>query len=236
MFSSTRKCWPSCFFGRTLTAAGRRPLRWRRCGAASSLASSPRASASAAIVWTTCAGSFGRPRTRLRREVRAVRLGEDPVGGDGRGGLAQRLGLRIRRVAGEGEVPASLETGREQLRLREAVHDDGAVVGAEHRLRVVVRGAGVDDDRQAELGGERELRREEACAARPSRRRRSGSRARPRRRRRLSDARATARSSSDTCGLAGCGLMRVDPERRVDAVVSGQVERARGTSRSRCRS
>ena len=44
--------------GRRKAAAALASMR-----AASSLASSPRASASAATVWTTCAGSFGRPRT-----------------------------------------------------------------------------------------------------------------------------------------------------------------------------
>ena len=42
--------------------------------------------------------------------------------------------------------------GSQQAGLGEAVHDDGAVVPAEHRLRVGVRRAGVDDDRQPELG------------------------------------------------------------------------------------
>ena len=49
--------------------------------AASSAASSPRAAASAATVWTTFAGSFGRPRRGLRREVGGVGLGEQAVGG-----------------------------------------------------------------------------------------------------------------------------------------------------------
>ena len=80
--------------------------------AASSSASSPRAAASAATVWTTWAGSFGLPAQRLRREVRAVGLGQDPVGGNLRGGLAQLRRLRVGDVAGEGEVPAALERRR----------------------------------------------------------------------------------------------------------------------------
>ena len=63
MFSSARKCWPSCFFGRTLTAGGRRRRRWRRCGLRARRRPRRGPSASAATVWTTCAGSFGRPRT-----------------------------------------------------------------------------------------------------------------------------------------------------------------------------
>ena len=195
MFSSTRKCWPSCFFGRTLTAGGRQPRRWRRSGrrARRHPRRAPR-----------------RARRPCGRRARARSAGRGPAAARGTGlsvsarirsagtarrGLAQRLGLRVGRVAGEGEVPAALDAGGEQLRLREAVHDDGAVVRAQHRLGVVVRGPGVDDDRQNELRGERKLRREEAALLRPSRRRRSGSRARPPRPRPPSGASSRAWSS-----------------------------------------
>ena len=172
---------------------------------------------------------------RLRRQVGAVRLGEDPVGGDGGRRLAQRLGLRIRRVAGEGEVPAALDACREQLRLREAVHDDGAVVRAQHRLGVGVRGAGVDDDRQTELRGERELRREEAAllvlrvaavvVVEPG--------LADRDRLRVVEQGAEL---ADALRLGRRGLMRVDPERRVDAVVRASGRARDGTSRSPSRS
>ena len=83
--------------------------------AASSSASSSRAAASASTVWTTFAGSFGLPRG-LRREVRAVGLGEKPIGGDARGALAQIGRLRVGDVAGERDVVAAFERGVEQRR------------------------------------------------------------------------------------------------------------------------
>ncbi len=55
---------------------------------------------------------------RLRREVGAVGLGEDPVGGHLRRGEPQVDRLRERRVAGERDVPAALEGRLEQAAAR----------------------------------------------------------------------------------------------------------------------
>ena len=108
MFSSTRKCWPSLLLrddGHSPKAA----VAFASICAASSAASSPRASASAASVWTTYAGSFGRPRTgcgaryglsvsaRIRSRRHVARR------------VAQLGRVRVGDVAGERDVPAALE-------------------------------------------------------------------------------------------------------------------------------
>ena len=67
---------------------------------------------------------------RLRREVRRVGLGEDPVGRDLGRGEAEVDRLREARVAGERDVPAALERGRQQVRRGEAVKDDRAAWSA----------------------------------------------------------------------------------------------------------
>ena len=59
----------------------------------------------------------------LRGEVRAVGLGEEPVGRDATRRLAQLGRLRIGDVAGERDVPAALERRLEQRRRGEAVED-----------------------------------------------------------------------------------------------------------------
>ena len=130
--------------------------------AASSSASSPRASASAATVWTTFAGSFGRPRSGWGEEVGAVGLGEDAVGRDVRGALTQVGRLRIRDVPGKRDVVAALEGGLEERRRGEAVQDHRSLKAPQGRERVLVGRACVHDDRLAELVGEPELPLEEA--------------------------------------------------------------------------
>src|SRR5439155_26649556 len=71
-------------------------------------------------------------------------------------------GLREGDVAGERDVPAAVERGREHVRRREAVeYDRGRVVG-EPGERVVVGRARVDHYGLAELGGELEPGGEEA--------------------------------------------------------------------------
>ena len=116
---STRKCWPYSFFtDRSMRS------RCRSICRSSSAGSSPRACASAASVWTTFAGSFGLPAHGLRREVGRVGLGEDALGGNLGRREAEVDGLREGRVAGERDVPAALERGRQQVRRREAVEDD----------------------------------------------------------------------------------------------------------------
>ena len=94
--------------------------------AASSAASSPRASASAATVWTTFAGSFGRPRLGCGARYGLSVSASSRSRRDGARGLAQLLGLRVGDVAGEREVVAALERDRQELGRREAVQDDGA--------------------------------------------------------------------------------------------------------------
>ena len=79
---------------------------------------------------TTYGGLVALAPHRLRREVGAVGLREQPVGGDAARGLAQVVGVLVGDVAGERDVPASLERGVEQARRGEAVEDDGAVVRA----------------------------------------------------------------------------------------------------------
>ena len=168
MFSSARKCWPSRFLGRTLTATRRRRTRWRRSARRARRRPRHARPASAATVWTTCAGSFALAADRLRREVGAVGLRQDPVGGHLGGRGPELCRLRIGDVAREREVPAAVEPRRQQPRLREAVHDDRAVVTAQDRLRVRVRRARVDDDREARARRRARAGPRRAGAARPS--------------------------------------------------------------------
>ena len=98
---------------------------------------------------------------RLGREVRAVGLGEKPIGGDARGALAQIGRLRVGDVAGERDVVAAFERGVEQRRRREAMQDDGAGESGERVESRPVGRPGVDDDGLAELGRQRELGLEE---------------------------------------------------------------------------
>ena len=67
------------------------------------------------------------PAHGLRGEVRAVRLREDPVRGDPRGRVAERLRLRVGDVPRERDVVAALERGLQQVGLGEAVQDDRPV-------------------------------------------------------------------------------------------------------------
>ena len=148
MFSSARKCWPSCFFGTTVTE--REGARRVRVDLRRELVRVLAAGGRERRERVDDVRGLVRPAAqRLRREVRAVGLGEDPVGGD-RAALAQLGGLRVSDVAGERDVVAALERGREQHRRREAMQDDGAAAcRASARGRVLVGRAGVDDDRLA---------------------------------------------------------------------------------------
>ena len=86
----------------------------------------------------------------------------------------------------------------------------------------------MDDDRQAELARRARAARRRAAAARASVARRSGSRARPRRpRRHRGLTPSSSRSSSTPVRLGRRRLVRVDPERRVDAVVCAAIASAR---------
>ena len=151
MFSSTRKCWPSDFFGATLTG-GRRPRpRSRACGPPSSAGVLAAASASAATVWTTCAGSFGRPRTGCGARYGLSVSTRIRSAGTARAASRSSSAFGIRDVAGERDVVAALEGGREQLGRGEAVEDDRAAEGRERVGRVLRGLAAVDHDRQPEL-------------------------------------------------------------------------------------
>ena len=121
MFSSARKCWPSCFFGTDAHGeAEGGASRSRRSRARARPASSPRAAASAATRVDDVRGLVRAAAQRLRREVGAVRLGEDPIGGNGGRGLAQLLGLRIRRrcrrtrSTSPARAPAASSSGSEK--------------------------------------------------------------------------------------------------------------------------
>ena len=185
MFSSTRKCWPSCFFGATAHSAEGGGRRWRR----SARRARPRPRRAPRRARRACARRWparcGLPRTgcgaRYGLSVSARRRSAGTLRG---GARAARGALRVGDVAGERDVPAALERRLEQRGRREAVEDDGAVEARERGERVLVGVAGVDHDRLAELGGERELRLEEAPLRRRAGRSRGSSRGRSRRRRR----------------------------------------------------
>ena len=212
MFSSARKCWPSAFFGATVTAARRRRPRWRRSAPRARPASSPRAAASAATVWTTFAGSFGRPRSGCGARYGLSVSARSRSAGTARGRLAQLGGLRVGDVAGERDVVAALERGRSRPRRREAVQDDRAVEArASVAARVVVRRARVD--RRPACRARRRARAapRRGAAARPCvARSRGGSRGRSRRRRPRAGARAARaarRRRVASAVAAWCGSM-----------------------------
>ena len=234
MFSSTRKCWPSSFFGRDVHAgSAKHSAALRSICRSSSCGSSPRASASAASVCIDERGLVALAAHRLRREVRRVGLGEDPVGGNLRRGEAQVDGFREGRVAGERDVPAALERSREQRRRREAVEDDAAVEAVERGERVGVGGARVDHDGLRRLDGDREHAREEV-ALRVARR----VVAEPVEPRLADGDRLRVGEQRAHLGDVGVGrvarLVRVDAEDREDAVVRvGELERAAAAGGSR---
>ena len=98
---------------------------------------------------------------RLRREIRAVRLGKDPIGGNGRRRLPQQGGLRIGHVSRKRHVVPALERRVEQTRGREAVEDDRAGERGQRGCSVVVGVARVDHDGEPGGRGDLELPVEE---------------------------------------------------------------------------
>ena len=148
------------------------------------------------------------PSARHRREVRAVRLGEDPVGRHLGRRDAQLRRVPVRHVPREGDVVAALERRLEQARRREAVEDDVAVEAREHGERLRVGGPRVDHGRLAELGRERQLPLEQRRAAGRAARSRGRSRARsrrPRPRAGARGARGARRGATGSSPPAACG-------------------------------
>ena len=168
----------------------------------------------------------------LRREVRAVGLGEQPVGGDLAGGGSQVVGVLVGDVPGERDVPAAFERDLEQVRRGEAVENDRPVVGAQ--------GARACRRRRRACGSRPAFRAhpraragfEQTSPAPREARSRGSSRARSRRPRPTLGWASSSRSSSRSAGVGR--LMRMDAETGVDAVLPlGPCERlARG--RRRC--
>ena len=196
--------------------------------ASSSAASTPRSSASASSVWHDVRRLVALAAHRLRREIRAVGLGEQPVGRDAASRVAQVVGVLVGDVAGERHVPAVLERRR---RAAAATRSSGGSTGpscaSEACARVVVGRARVDDDRLAGLACELELRVEQLLLRRVRRvvaevveaGLADGDRAR--------DARAARAARRAQVERRARGLVRVDAEARVDAVARlGARERA----------
>jgi hypothetical protein len=100
----------------------------------------------------------------LGRQVRRVGLDEHPVQRHALGVGRERRRLRIGHVAGERDPPAALEALVETGRHREAVEDhlDALGAGGEHVDGVVLRRAGVDDERLAGSARDLDLRQERA--------------------------------------------------------------------------
>ena len=197
----------------------------------------PNAAAAFAWVWAASASTVLAPRVgedtdrmhhvgglvpraahRLGREVRAIGLDEDPVRRNRAGGLAQGDRIRKRHVAGERDVVATLDCGHDKAGRREAVEDHRAGERSESSGRLVVRFAIVDDDGEAELVGEGELRVEEAPLLLRSREATDGVEAGLAHRDRLRMSQELA-ELGEALGLGLPGLMRVDPERGMHAVV-----------------
>ena len=151
MFSSTRKCWPSDFFG----PDGSRAARPNAAVAFASI----RCSSSSGVLAARL-GESGERVDDVGRLVRACRgrgWGERyglsvsariRSAGTCGGGLAELRRLRVGHVAGERDVVAALERERQQRRRREAVED--------HRRREAARGR------------RRCRRRRRACGSRPA--------------------------------------------------------------------
>jgi len=98
---------------------------------------------------------------RLRGEIGAVRLREDPVGRNDRCRIPERRGLRVRHVPCEGHVVPALGSSLQETRSRKAVQDDRAGERRQHCGRVGVGVARVDHDRQPGCRGNLELSLEE---------------------------------------------------------------------------
>ena len=197
----------------------------------------PAASARTASVCSDVGRLVPLAAQRLRREVRAVGLGEDPVDGNGRCRLAELGRLRVGDVA---RRTRRSSRARAPTRAAPARRSSGGSTvpgeAGERGRRVGVGVARVDHDRQAELPPRARAARRRARAARGAARGRGSSRGPSRRRRRPADARA-ARELVDPRRLR---------RRRPDAGRSRALRRRpararrsrarRGRTRSPCRS
>ena len=243
--SSIRKFWPSSRFGpHARTARRRRRLAWRgsltsraparrwpRRLARAPRTSTPRSSATWRAVCATFAGSFGLPRTRLGREVGRVGLDEQQLLGHPPGGLLELGGLRVGDVAGERAEVSALDALVEPIGRREAVQDHGRQrlgVLAQHRERVVLRGARVDRHRQPELAPPARAGRRTRAAGPRAARGRGSSRARSRRSPDAAGRRRRARSRSRSAApkpAASCGW-------RPTIAITSACSRAAASARS----
>ena len=142
MFSSTRKCWPSSFFGEALTRGRTRASAFASICASSSCASSPRAApAPRACGRRTPARSAGRGScgARYGASVSARSRSAGPATRR-RGGPTRSCTSRCRRTRRTSRARARPE----QRGRGEAVEDDVAVVPRERGDGVVVGCARVD--------------------------------------------------------------------------------------------
>ena len=206
------------------TELGRRPRRARL--------------ASAATVCTTFAGSLRRPRTGCgERYGLSVSTSRRSAGTARAAARGDRRRASVGDVAGEREVVAALERGREQLRLGEAVEDDGAVESRASDVGGVLGGlAAMDHDGQPRVRASASCASKSA-AARPSRRvRRGGSRgpvSPTATTRSWREELARARRAASLGRRRPCaGGSRAPPRRRRAARRS---RARRGTTRFRCR-
>ena len=120
-------------------------------------------------VWTTCAGSFSRPRTGCGARYGASVSTSRRSCGHARRRLAQVTGRRVGEVAGERDPVAALDALVEPVGHREAVHDHAQAAAAlvEHVERVLGRVARVDHERLAGLARQLDLRVEGARSGPP---------------------------------------------------------------------
>ena len=169
----------------------------------------------------------------LRREVGAVRLDEEAVGGDAARGGTQVVGVLVRHVAGERHVPAVRECGLEERLGGEAVENHRPADALEPPARVVIRRPCVDDHRLAGVSRDGELPVEEPLLQIVGRVIAEVVEARlP-----YGDCPGCPSSAQlvDVLGLATTGLVRMNPECGVDAFVRvRELERA-GSARERGR-
>ena len=231
MLSSARKCWPSDFFGGgPLTAPGdRRPRsRFGRSAARAPRPPRPAPRPATASVWRTLAGSLRLPRSGCGARYGLSVSARILSAGHRRGRLAKLRRLRVRHVPGERDVVAPLDRRLEQAGRREAVEDDGARERRRGRPPCPRRrrGCGSRPAGPPPTASSSWRSKSARCAVRAARGRGS-SRARSPRPRRPRGCSTQLDELVESRGLGAARLMRIDPERREDALL-GFGDRERG--------
>ena len=221
---STRKCWPNAFFGVTPAHGDEPERRGRRSSSMPCLELARRRSPAGLGERRERVDDVRRlvrpAADRLRREVRAVGLGEQAVRRDAAAAARERDCLRVRDVAGERDVVAALERSARAAPAPRSSGGSTVPGSARARARVVVGGAACGSRPAARARRRARAARRRAPLLVAAARSRGGGRGRSRRPRRHAGARAARASSSTRPASASprwCGSM---PSAAYDAVGS----------------